>query len=243
LDCATEPPCTPQAFASSHVEAVASLVNGVDCRFPLHLIDGIVTTEVLLYINRVCHARAAITVDSSPSRSTASHAFVLWTFASASNSNPCSRSMGREFDERRRGAEIRNVRVWISLTVAAYATYASSRRVSHRIVWSRRQRALSVKLVTSSVPNAPTMTPKIAGSWFRKFPIFKGPKPLSFLCLQVVVTQSRSKGGPARFRSRARAEQVAQLPCNYRNGNPRSAIVREDHSTGSVIAFRLPCAS
>jgi len=32
---------------------------------------------------------------------------------------------------------------------------------------------LSVKLVTDSVPSAPTMTPKIAGSWFRKFPIYK----------------------------------------------------------------------
>lgn len=46
----------------------------------------------------ISHARAAVTVVSSPSRSITSHAFVRRAFASSNNSAPCSRSMGRDFE-------------------------------------------------------------------------------------------------------------------------------------------------
>ena len=114
------------------------------------------------------------------------------------------------------------------LDVAANDAYASSLRVSHRIDWSLRQRALSVKLETSSVPNAPTMTPTIAGSWIRKFLICKGWCTLPSFSATVVMR------GPAAMRT---------LEHRLLHSSARHAVIPACHVTPTITDHRLAHSS
>jgi hypothetical protein len=86
-----------QIFTSIQIKAITGLVNRFYRRLPLRLIGGLVAAETLLGIYSLFPYAGAVTVASFPRRSTASQAFVLLTFASASNTNPCSRSTVCDF--------------------------------------------------------------------------------------------------------------------------------------------------